>query len=488
MKKISFFIIFLIFNISLFANVKLIAPDFFIKGESYIFEYEASGNSVKFPKIEKIDGYLVEDLGTSRSLQIINGNYDEKISRKYKIVPTKNFTIPKLKFEINDEEVFSESKNIVGKSVNKTTSNNFDLTLIPSKNSLYVGEDVVVKLIFKYKMGLQITNLGFEQPHFENFWYKKKNNSNNVYEENGYKVQELEFLLFPQKSGELNIGPLRVDVQMMDSSRNSNFSFFTASPKFTKVYSNELKFDVKKLPNDINLIGEFDIKGSIDKIKVNLGQSISYKLEINGIGNFDDIDDIKLDIPNATVYDNKPEISTSYTSKGYEGKYTKVFSIIPNSSLKIPEVKFKYFSKNEKKIKIKKTKAFDIEVIGKEPKKTVLEKPKENIETKKEVIIKKDATIQEKIIYFLFGIVFSLLTFGLYWFVKLQKVKKTKVDTPLLKLVKKTKDKNGLIKVLIPYLKQDAILDDLIFECQKDEKDFKVLRKEILEKLKDLKI
>ena len=52
MKKISFFIIFLIFNISLFANVKLIAPDFFIKGESYIFEYEASGNSVKFPKIE----------------------------------------------------------------------------------------------------------------------------------------------------------------------------------------------------------------------------------------------------------------------------------------------------------------------------------------------------------------------------------------------------------------------------------------------------
>merc|ERR1711879_430221 len=97
------------------------------------------------------------------------------------------------------------------------------------------------------------------------------------------------------------------------------------------------------------------------------------------------------------------------------------------------EVKFKYFSKNEKKIKIKKTKAFDIEVIGKEPKKTVLEKPKENIETKKEVIIKKDATIQEKIIYFLFGIVFSLLTFGLYWFVKLQKVKKTKVDTPLSK-------------------------------------------------------
>ena len=86
MKTFKFLLIFLIFNITLFANVILKAPDSFIKGEAYYFEYEAFGSSVKFPKISKIDGYLVEDLGTSRSLQIINGNYDEKISKKYKIV------------------------------------------------------------------------------------------------------------------------------------------------------------------------------------------------------------------------------------------------------------------------------------------------------------------------------------------------------------------------------------------------------------------
>ena len=167
----------------------------FIKGEAFVFEFVAVGSSVKFPKIEKIDGYLVEDLGTSRSLQIINGNYDEKLSKKYRIVPKSDFTIPSFTFIINDNEIQSEPKKITSTKVSKTASSRFDLTLRPSKTSLYVGEDLLVKLIFKYKRGVQITDLGFEQPHFENFWYKKVDSSSKRFEQNGYIVQELDFLL-----------------------------------------------------------------------------------------------------------------------------------------------------------------------------------------------------------------------------------------------------------------------------------------------------
>ena len=162
MKKISFLFIFIIFNLSLFANVKLKAPDSFIKGEPYFFEFVAYGNSIDFPKIEKIDGFLVESLGTSRSLQIINGNYDEKISKKYKIVPNKAFTIPSFKFVVNNKNVYTKIKKVEIKTIKKTDSNNFDLTLKASKNELYVGEDLIVKLIFKYKKGLQITDLGLK--------------------------------------------------------------------------------------------------------------------------------------------------------------------------------------------------------------------------------------------------------------------------------------------------------------------------------------
>ena len=97
------------------------------------------------------------------------------------------------------------------------------------------------------------------------------------------------------------------------------------------------------------MIGDFNISASVNKIDIKQGESVSLKLEISGVGNFDDIEDIKLDIPNATVYDNKPDVKTKYSDLGYEGTYTKVFSIIPESSITIPSIKLKYFDKKNKK-------------------------------------------------------------------------------------------------------------------------------------------
>lgn len=488
MKQFKFLIILIIVHISLLANVIVKAPNSFLKGESFIFKLEAVGSSIDFPKIEKIDGYIVEDFGTSRSLQIINGNYKEKYSRTYKIVPTNDFIMPSFTFLIDGKEVKTIEKKITAQKITKTSSSNFDLTLKPSKTSLYVGEELVVKLVFKHKKGLQITNLGFEQPHFENFWYKKIKNTNSRYENNGFIIQELEFLLFPQKSGELTIDSLRVDVQLVDTSSSSGtFGFFSSVPKIVKVYSNQLKFDIKKLPEDITLIGEFDIKTNIDKTKVKQGESVSFKIDINGVGNFDDIEDIKLNIDETTIYDNKPEVRTKYGEKGYEGIYSKVYSIVPNKSIEIPSISFKYFSKKENKIIEKKTKSYKIIVEDIVNKKNVLEKAEKKIETKKEIIIKKESSLEEKLTFFILGIIATLLIIGLYTYVKILKSKKREDEIPLIKLVKKVKDKQELMKVLIPYIKSNSTLDDLIYQCE-SEKDFKVLKKEIILLLKEIKV
>lgn len=488
MKKLILFLTFILINIQLLADVKLRSSNQFVKGESFIFEFEAVGSSIDFPEIKKIDKYLVQDLGTSRSLQIVNGNYDEKLTKRYKIVPTNDFTIPSFTFIIDGKEVKSGAKKIVSKKLEKTVSKDFDLTLVASKDSLFVGEDFVLKLVFKYKRGLQITNLGFEQPHFENFWYKKVTNSNKRYEENGYVIQELEFLLFPQKSGELKIDSLRVDVQMVDTSRgNGTFGFFSAVPKIVKIYSNKLAFNVKELPQNVNLIGEFNIEASIDKSEINQGESISYKLTIDGLGNFDDIEDIKLDIKDAVAYDNKPEIKTKYSSKGYEGTYEKSFSIVPNGSTTIPSISLKYFSKEQNKVISKSTKAYNIKVKNQVEKKVVLEKPKET-KVKEEVkIVEKSTSSTEKFSFFILGVFITLLIIGLYKFVKIQKQSTKKVDTDIVKLIKKAKFKDELIKILAPYIKKDENLDKLIYECESD-KEFKSLQKEIIALLKELKL
>ena len=487
MNFIRFFFLFFLFCFTLFADVLLKAPNSFVKGEPYYFELEASGGSLSFPKIEEIAGFVVEDQGTSRSMQYINGDYSEKIMKRYKIVPTKEFEIPSFSFKIDNKEFKTKAKKVTLRDVQKTNSDDFDLTLIPSKTSLYVGEDLKVKLIFKYKRDLQITNLSFDRPHFENFWYKKIDNSNRRYEDNGYIIQELDFLLFPQKSEKLTIGPLKVDVQMVEASRNRPFSFFTNVPIEKKIYSNRLEFDVKNLPENISLIGDFNIKATVNKLKLKQGESLSLRLTIDGVGNFDDIEDIKLDIPNATIYDNKPEIKAQYGSRGYEGIYTKIFSIIPNNSLVIPSIVLSYFNKKENKVITKRSDSFNIEVENSEIKKSILEKPKEEEIDKSNSVEIKELDLQQKFKYFIFGIIATLLIFGLYTLVTLPKEKKMQKETSLSYLVKKAKSKEQLIKLLLPYIKRDEKLDNLIFECESN-KEFKLLKKEILARIKEINI
>lgn len=482
------FIIYLLFTTSLFANIVLKAPNNYIKDESFIFEFEVSGSLIEFPKIEKLDGFIVESLGSSKSLQIINGNYNQKIAKKYRIIPNKDFTIPSFDFIVDGKTLKSNPKKIFEQKIEKTNSNNFDLELKASKNSLFVGEDLIVKLIFKYRKNLQITDLGFKLPHFENFWYKKLDNSNEKYEDNGFIVQELDFLLFPQKSGNLEIKPIKIDVQLVEQNSNSNFNFFGARPTLKKVYSNKLSFDVKRLPDGVDLIGDFDIKASIDKSKITLGESFTYKLDIKGIGNFDDIKDFELNIDNATIYDNKPKIDVNYSNDGLKGNYSKVFSIVPNRSLEIPSIKLKYYNKKENRVIEKSTKSFIIEVEGEKKEKSILEKTAKKSENIKQKSVDEQLLLKEKMLFFFFGCLFTFLIFCLYIYVKIQKSKKETKDTSLVKLIKKTKTKEQLIKFLIPYIKKDERLDKLIFDCENREKDFKILKKDIIEILKEMKL
>ncbi len=488
MKKFIIILIFVLFNVTVFANVILHAPNTFVKGEAYIFKFEVIGKSIEFPNFNKIDGFIVQDLGTSRSLQIINGNYTEKLSKTYKIEPTKDFIIPSFKFYIDGKENISQKKEVSQEEIKKTNSNYFELTLKSSNSEPYVGEDLIVTLVFKYKRGLQITNLGFEEPHFDNFWYKRVDSSNKKYEDNGYIVQELDFLLFPQKSGELNISPLKVDVEMVDiKNPSSNFGFFTNASKLEKIYSNNLKFNVKELPKGINLIGEFDINATVEKENIKEGEAVSYKLDIKGFGNFDDIQDFKLNINDATIYDNKPTIKTKYENNRYEGTYLKSYSIIPNKSIQIPSITLKYFSKKEKRVIEKKTKSFKIELENKKEEKVILEKAVIKPEIKKEVIVQKHIDNKSKITYFLLGALTSVLIFCLYNYIKIKKENKKNEDIPLVNIVKKTKSKEELLKTLLPYLKKDSLLDDLIYKCE-TKIDFKILKKEIINLLKNIKI
>lgn len=231
------------------------------------------------------------------------------------------------------------------------------------KNEFYVGENFILKILFKHKKDAKIVGLSLNKPTFDGFWYKQIDDTKK-YEENDFNVIELKFLLTPLKDGILTINPILLQAQIIDESFKSYFS----TTKDINIYSNELNLKIKKLPQDIKLVGDFEIESKIDKEKIKAGEAVSYKLKITGTGNFDDILDIKLPLSDVTIYENKPEIKTYISNDKYEGTYEKVFSIVSNKSFILPSITFEYFDKNEEKVVTKTTKTYEIKVEEKEVK------------------------------------------------------------------------------------------------------------------------
>lgn len=484
MKLVKIFIFFQFFILTLFADVNLYVKDKIVKGEPLVFTLEISGNDVKFPNLSLIDGNSVQEISSSISTNVINSEITKVIKKSYSFIPTKDFIFPSLEFEVDGKKYYTNEKNIILEKASKTKSDIFDLTIKIDKKEFYVGENFILKMVFKHKKDLQIIGLALGKPNFENFWYKQIDDTKR-YEENDFSVIELKFLMTPLKEGNLTINPMLLQAQVMDDSFRSFFS----TTKDVNIYSNELNFDVKALPSNIKLIGNFEIETSIDKQKVKHGEAISYKLKIKGTGNIDDISNIKLPIDDVTIYENKPEIKTYISNDKYEGTYEKVYSIIPNKSFTIPSLNFEFFDKEQQKVISKTTKSYDIEVEDTETREeVVLEKAKnENKALESKEIIVEKISFKDRVIFFILGVLFAVLVFSIYFYINRYKNIKKEELKPLSKKVKETKTKVELIKILAVYMKIDTRLDTLIFQLEKTE-DFNFVKKEILKVLKELKL
>ncbi len=474
------------FIISLFSNVELNLPKEVIKGEALVFSLNISGNKILMPKLELIDSNSVQEISSSSSTNIVNSQITRSIKKIYSIYPQKDFIFPSLKFIIDGKEYFTKEQKIVLTESKKTISKSFDLSIKTEKTDLYLNENFILTLVFKYKKNANIVDLSFEKPNFENFWYKQIKGSKQ-YEQNQYIVQELKFLLFPLKEGALRINPIRINAQIMDE--NNSFSLFSNTMSNIKIYSNELEFNIKKLPSNVNLIGSFDIKSNVDKTKIKLGEAVSFNLEIFGNGNIDDIKDIKLDLENATVYDNKPIIKAKYEDGKYKGTYSKTFSIIPTKSISIPKINLEYFDKDLKKVISKQSTSFDIELENNTVEKStkLIKKVKTELKSKEVIKVVEKTSTKDRLIFFAFGIIVGILILGLYFYVIKYKTKSKSNDTALLKKINKAKTKDKLLKILAVYIRIDSTLDELIFKLEENS-DIKLIKKDIVKRIKKINL
>jgi len=260
---------------------------------------------------------------------------------------------------------------------------------------------------------------------------------------------------------------------------------------YKKIYSNEIKIDVKPLPKGVKLYGDYGLKIKIDKKRIKANEPVNITITIKGVGNIDDIDEFKVDIKNTTTYKDKPVKKVDLKDNNLKSTFIQKFAIIGDRDFTIPPFKIKFF--NGKKIKIKSTKSIKIKVTP-NPKKEqsyIITPIKEKIEPK---VIIKNSSNWEKFIFILVGFLLAITLFLIFYLIKNRFLTNNTKETDYVKLIKKTKSDKELLDKLIPFVGKSKEIDLVVSKLEENiykssnHKINKVLLADNIEKYIDFQI
>ncbi len=456
--------IFLFLPLILFAQVDVsVSKNAIFPGESVDFIISATGSDIKFPNINKIADYPITNSGMSTSLVIINGKASKTIKKFYTFTPDKNITIPSFKVIVDGKEYQTKPIKVTILS-SKAALSKIDakLEIALDKNSSYVGEPLNFYVTLKINQNANIAKAQLEPPNIPNAWIESIPDTQKSIEGN-FVVQKYHFILFPQSAGQLKIGPVYADIAKVVQRNNPfigsgiNISFFGQELRWKRIASNSIVLNVKALPNNLELFGNFHISAMVDKTKVQANSPVHLTIKVEGSGNIEDIKKFTLNIPNAVVYSDEPKIKAYVKNKEYQGVFLQKVTIISDSNFTIPSISLRYFDKTSKKEKEIQTKPIKIEVIGGKKEKVVVQSASQTPQAK----------IRTKVVYkfswlwigvsFIAGVFVGI---GLMFFRK-KETKKEQKEIPLIKKIKKAKGDKEFFDLLLPLSKNEKLQEIL---------------------------
>jgi hypothetical protein len=458
----------LLLPILIFAQVSVkVNKTHLTRGEELVITITVEGKDIKFPDISKIGKYNVIGSSVVSNIEVINGKMKESLSKSFIIIPDNNLTIPSFTV-IVDGKVYKTKPIKITVSAPKQTIGDNRLDINISKTNLYIGESAVLDVKLKFKPPVE--SIQIQKPDIEGFIVK------DFYSNSTQNEVEYKFLITPLKTGSFKIGPLVAKIGYLVKENPFNDSFFNlsvASLKYKTIYSNQLQVNVKPIPNGA-VYGEFNISMDAKKV-VNANEPNKAVLKIEGCGDFYNLPEFKLNIPNATIYSSKPQINLNVKNNKLCGSYIKTFTIIAENDYTIPPITLKEFNSTLKTIS---TKPINVKVIGAKTTPII----KQNTPKKTKIIIKHEK-IPNYIQYLIYT---ALLIAGIIIGILLTKIKLTN-EPDIIKKIKKANQKE-LFNLLIPYSDNSKIkeilrkLEDNIYKGA----NHKISKKEIIKIIKEL--
>lgn len=180
-------------------------------------------------------------------------------------------------------------------------------------------------------------------------------------------------ILYPQKTGKLEISPISLDLNIKYPT--GNYDFF-GEPEFSiarrEIVSNTKFIQVKALPekgkpeNFTGAVGQFQFDVNVAKNELKSGESLQLDLIVSGNGNLKLFTIPKPNLPaNFEIFEPKHQEFISENMKGISGKIVDSYTIIPQEKgvFKLKPQQFSFFDVESKTYKTISSEAVDLNVL-----------------------------------------------------------------------------------------------------------------------------
>ena len=385
MRLVSIFILFILMGIGVQAQVSFVVKaskkTLGINERLRIdFEMNEDGDNFVPPSFKGFN--VVGGPNQSISNSWINGKRSYSKTYSYFLAPKSQgtFSINQATIEIDDQiykttplkiiitEAVSKPKD--GNSADYVASENVHLIAEVSKSNPFLNEaiTIVYKLYVSNDVSITRSWQELDTPKFQDFWsqYIEEKREQQIYETT-YQGKPYRYVilkkavLYPQKTGELTIEPLTLDVPI-DVQGNTRDIF--GRRRMTRVNrtisAGKRIINVKPLPTEgrpddfSGAVGNFNFSVSVNKTMLDANEALELKIRTKGIGNLKLFNLPSLTLPSSLeVYEPVRDNKVAINIKGMNGFISDTYTIIPQykGSYPIRPISFSYFDVTSAKYK-----------------------------------------------------------------------------------------------------------------------------------------
>ncbi len=214
------------------------------------------------------------------------------------------------------------------------------------KKIAYVNEAILLTYVCAFSDASELYTIDFN-PVQDNEHFSIKLLKENQVLKDFKRVNTYEYIAYVKKEGPISFD---FDVVMKKTTQESINSVIRGHYDDSKSES-FISTPMKQLPLRVNikdtsskLVGEFTLMVKQDTPKITAYQPYHLEIQIEGVGNFSNLDSIRFTIDGVKIFTQGAVLKTDFTQDGEKGVWSQKFAFVSEKSFVIPEVSIEYFN------------------------------------------------------------------------------------------------------------------------------------------------